>query len=89
MAALPAAHARFVGHGVAMTYLIDYPIATEPVAIGAIRAIMAQGSATIGTQLHPWVNPPFDEIIGVRNSFAGNLPPALEAAKLDRLGDAG
>ncbi len=88
MTALPAAHARLVGHGVAMAYLIDYPIATEPAAIEAIRAIMAQGSVTIGTQLHPWVNPPFDEIIGVRNSFAGNLPPALEAAKLDRLGDA-
>jgi hypothetical protein len=38
-------------------------------------------------QLHPWVNPPFDEPLSAANSFPGNLPAALEAAKLDRLTD--
>jgi hypothetical protein len=88
MVALPAAHARFADRGVEVGYLIDYPVATDPAAADAIRAICATGYAIIGTQLHPWVNPPFDEAVSVAHSFAGNLPPALEAAKLDLLTDA-
>ena len=46
------------------------------------------GRSAVGTQLHPWVNPPFDEEVTAANSFVGNLPAALEAAKLDVLTDA-
>lgn len=88
VAALPDAHRRFADHGVASCYLVDYPVATDPAAIEALRGIVAHGRATIGAQLHPWVNPPFDEALTAHSSFAGNLPPALEAAKLDRLTDA-
>lgn len=88
VAALPAAHRRFAGRGVESCYLVDYPVATDPAAIDALRAIVAHGRATIGAQLHPWVNPPFDEALSPHSSFAGNLPTALEAAKLDRLTDA-
>lgn len=84
-AALPDAHARLAGMGVRSCYLVDYPIATDPAAIDALRAVLAQGDATIGAQLHPWVNPPFDEALSPHSSFAGNLPKALEGAKLDRL----
>jgi len=35
----------------------------------------------------PWVNPPFDEALTVANSFAGNLPEAIERAKLRVLTD--
>lgn len=87
-AALPQAHARMAGMGVRSCYLVDYPVATDPGAIDALRAVLAQGDATIGAQLHPWVNPPFDEALSPRSSFAGNLPKPLEAAKLDRLTDA-
>lgn len=86
--ALPAAHARFATRGVPLTYMVDYPIATEPVAVEAMRAILDQGHAAIGTQLHPWVNPPLDEALTPYNSYVGNLPAALEAAKLDALTDA-
>lgn len=86
--ALPEAHARMVGLGGRSCYLVDYPVATAPAAIDALRAVLAQGDATIGAQLHPWVNPPFDETLSAHSSFAGNLPKALEAAKLDRLTDA-
>ncbi|MEN2747041.1 polysaccharide deacetylase family protein [Sphingomonas sp. T9W2] len=88
VAALPAAHRRFAGHGVQSCYLVDYPVASDPAAIDALRGVVADGHATIGAQLHPWVNPPFDEALTAHSSFAGNLPPALEAAKLDRLTDA-
>ena len=87
-AALPDAHARLAGMGARSGYLVDYPVATDPAAIDALRAVVAQGDATIGAQLHPWVNPPFDEALSNRSSFAGNLPKALEGAKLDRLTDA-
>ncbi|MGY6552534.1 MAG: polysaccharide deacetylase family protein [Erythrobacter sp.] len=37
--------------------------------------------------MHAWVNPPFDEEITTRNSFAGNLPAGLEEAKFMMLRD--
>ncbi|MEG3146233.1 polysaccharide deacetylase family protein [Sphingomonas sp. RT2P30] len=88
VAALPEAHRRFADHGVPLTFMVDYPIATDPRAVEALRAALADGVSAIGTQLHAWVNPPFDEPLSPANSYAGNLPVTLEAAKLDALGDA-
>ncbi|MFA5965402.1 MAG: polysaccharide deacetylase family protein [Sphingomonas sp.] len=86
--ALPEAHRRFADHGVPLTFMVDYPIATDPRAVDILRAVLADGVSAIGTQLHAWVNPPFDEPLSSATSYAGNLPPVLEAAKLDALGDA-
>jgi hypothetical protein len=36
----------------------------------------------IGAHLHPWVNPPFDEVVCNINSYPGNLPADLELKKL-------
>lgn len=88
MAALPAAHRRFADRGVPLTYMIDYPIATDARARDMLAALLADGVSAVGTQLHPWVNPPFDEALTPANSYAGNLPAAIEAAKLDVLTDA-
>lgn len=88
IAAMPAAHARFAAHGVPLTWLVDHPIATDPEAVGTLRRLMEDGRSAVGTQLHPWVNPPFDEQVNGFNSFAGNLPPELEEAKLAALTDA-
>lgn len=79
---------RFAGRGVGVTYMCDYPVATDPAAAEVLRRIAALPGAEIGTQLHPWVNPPFDEPLSTHASYAGNLPEALEAAKLDVLTDA-
>ncbi len=65
--------------------MVDYPIATDRQAIDMLHKVLADGVSAIGTQLHPWVNPPFDEALTPANSFAGNLPEALEAAKIDAL----
>ncbi|HWU96471.1 MAG TPA: polysaccharide deacetylase family protein [Sphingomonas sp.] len=88
MAALPPVHARFAAAGVPLTYLIDYPIATSPLAIDVLRGVIEDGRSAIGTQLHPWVNPPHDEEVNGFNSFTGNLPLALQRAKLMALTDA-
>lgn len=82
MAAMPEAHARFAAHGVPLTWLIDHPVATCPRAAGILRGLIEDGRSAIGTQLHPWVNPPFEEEVSTYNSFAGNLPVTLEEAKL-------
>jgi len=75
------------GIGVSPVYLIDWPIVTCDAAVEIIGAAVNAGKAEVGIQLHPWVNPPHDEEVCVRNSFAGNLPAPLERAKFLRLRD--
>lgn len=75
------------GLGVSPVYLVDWPVANSPEAQELIGTAVESGKAEIGVQLHPWVNPPFDEQVDRHNSFAGNLPPALEREKFARLRD--
>ncbi|MDC0886835.1 polysaccharide deacetylase family protein [Altererythrobacter sp.] len=74
--------------GVSPVYLVDWPIANSQLAQDILGDACARGKAEIGIQLHPWVNPPFDEEVSTYNSFAGNLPADLEREKLLRLRDA-
>ena len=71
--------------GVSPVYLVDWPIAHSQMATEVLSDAVARGKAEIGIQLHPWVNPPHDEAVDERNSFAGNLPPDLEREKFTRL----
>ncbi|WP_126175689.1 polysaccharide deacetylase family protein [Tsuneonella rigui] len=73
--------------GVVPVYLVDWPIATSPAAVDIIGSAVNAGRAEVGIQLHPWVNPPFEEEVGPFTSYAGNLPPALEREKFTRLRD--
>ena len=73
--------------GASPLYLVDWPIVHDREAVEIIGDAVQRGTAEVGVQLHPWVNPPFDEEVCVRNSFAGNLPPELEAAKFMALRD--
>ena len=71
--------------GVAPTYVIDFPVATQPLGYEAISTWARDGRCQIGAHLHPWVTPPFDEAVNGPNSFMCNLPPALQRAKLREL----
>ena len=71
--------------GVVPTYLIDWPIASSGRAQEMLGDYVRRGTAEIGIQLHPWVNPPFEEDVNPYNSYAGNLPHALEREKFLRL----
>lgn len=73
--------------GIVPIWLVDWPIATSALAPQILKPRLADGRAEIGVQLHPWVNPPFDEEVGQHNSFAGNLPRELEEAKFANLRD--
>lgn len=68
-------------------YLVDWPVAHHAGAVEIIGDAVRRGRAEVGIQLHPWVNPPFDETINASNSYAGNLDPALEEAKFTKLRD--
>jgi hypothetical protein len=71
--------------GIRPTYVIDYPVASQPEGRASLREIADSGRAAIGAHLHPWVSPPHDEPLSRANTFPGNLDRDLEAAKLDRL----
>jgi hypothetical protein len=74
--------------GVTPTYVIDYPVATDPVAIEYLRSLQDCGRAEIGAHLHPWVTPPHRETVNYFNSYHCNLPRELEQAKIESLTDA-
>ena len=85
MTAFPEAHRRFVDEGVGLACMVDYPVAADPAANSILARVVEDGRSEIGAQLHAWVTPPYDEALTAANSFPGNLPPALEAAKIDRM----
>jgi hypothetical protein len=82
MRAMPDVHERFRRRGVKPVHLVDHPIATDPRSVEMLREWLDRGEVSVGTQLHPWVNPPHDEEVNTFNSFVGNLPIELERAKI-------
>ena len=82
------AQRAFAAVGIVPTYAIDYPVATTAAAVAVLKPWQDAGECEIGAHLHPWVNPPHDEPVTARNSFASNLPPALMHRKLETLRDA-
>lgn len=87
VAALPRFQAFCEEIGAHPVYLVDWPIANDPRAVEVLSDASRRGVADVGVQLHPWVNPPFDEELSPVNSFAGNLPRELERAKFMGLRD--
>lgn len=77
----------FARHDLVPTYVIDHPVASDPEAVEILKDFQDNDAALIGAHLHPWVSPPYDEAIGRRNSYPGNLPSELEYEKLRRLTD--
>ncbi len=77
----------FEKFGVCPTYAVDYPVASQEDGFVPLRELMQSGACQIGSQLHPWVTPPHEEVVCERNSFAGNLPADLERRKLEQLTD--
>jgi hypothetical protein len=77
----------FDQYGITPTYVVDHPIVSQSEGSGPLLEIYSSGRCLIGAHLHPWVNPPFEEAVNPFNSFPGNLPRSLEAAKLKVLTD--
>ena len=79
------AQSIFERHGARPIYVVDYAVASQEEGFGPLRDIMDRHRCVIGAHLHPWVNPPHDEVVSEYNSFGGNLPPDLEERKLRAL----
>lgn len=88
IAAQTRAHAIYDRLGVVPTYVLGYPVATDPAAVELLGGLRRDGRARIGAHLHPWVTPPHEETVNRGNSYHCNLPPALERAKIEHLTDA-
>ena len=86
--ALPHAQRIFERCGVRPTYLADYPIMTDATASRLLRDLCERGACDLGVQMHAWTTPPYDELLGERNSYASNLPVSLQREKLERLVEA-
>ncbi|MFH0945975.1 MAG: polysaccharide deacetylase family protein [Planctomycetota bacterium] len=80
--------AVFEPFGIVPTGVLTYPVVVHPDAGPLLRQAAQDGKMILGAHLHPWVTPPYEEAVNRHNSFPGNLPPELEAAKLKTLTDA-
>lgn len=69
-------------YGLRPVYVTDFAVASQPGGVEPLLAIYNRGGCEIGAHLHPWITPPFEEVLSIHNSFAGNLPADLEERKL-------
>src|SRR3990170_7715819 len=67
------------------TYLLTYPVAIDRNAISILRRIVEDKRCEIGTHLHPFNTPPFEEEKNIYNSMLCNLPKDLQYKKIELL----
>lgn len=72
--ALPRLHALFARHGVRPTYVVTYPVATDPRSREVLRTLAAGGDCEIGAHHHAWETPPCSEEDVRRHPYASQLP---------------
>lgn len=77
----------YARHNLVPTFAVDYAVASQEQGYRPLREMLESGECEIGTQLHPWINPPIEEDLTVQNSFPGNLPEPLQFEKLRILTD--
>jgi hypothetical protein len=82
MAAIGRLQDVFEAMGVVPSYLVSYPIVAQEAGSRPLQRYLAAGRALIGAHLNPWTTPPHREQVNAMNSYPGNLPRELEAAKL-------
>ena len=72
--ALPRLHALFARHGVRPTYVITYPVATDPRSTDVLRQLVAGGGCEVGAHHHVWETPPCSPDDVRRHAYASTLP---------------
>ena len=75
-------------YDVVPTYLISYPVATDLESINTLKTIFEKGKCEIGSHLHPWNTPPFEERLTPQNTMLNNIPYELQFKKLQNLHEA-
>jgi hypothetical protein len=82
---IPFLQEVFDRYAVKPTYLVTYPVATDPKAVSVLGGLLDKGKCEIGSHCHPWNTPPFEEKTGVFTSMLCNLPQDLQYRKLEAL----
>ncbi|MBE0604112.1 MAG: polysaccharide deacetylase family protein [Deltaproteobacteria bacterium] len=82
---IPSLQELFDRYGVKPNYLISYPVASDEKSAAILRGIMEDGRCEIGTHLHTWNTPPFEEEKTPRNTMLSNLEEGLQFRKLEAL----
>jgi hypothetical protein len=77
-----ALHGILAVYGAIPTYLLTYPMLQDTDVVRIIRRELDKNRCAVGVQLHPWVTPPFDDVLTRHRSFSGNLEANLEEGKL-------
>jgi len=74
-------------YGVKPTYLITYPVATNPRSVAILKQLLDTGNCEIGTHCHPWNTPPFDKDAAIRNqdTMLSNLSEKTVLNKIETL----
>ncbi len=72
-------------YGVRPTYLVDAAIVESDRAVAILEPLAREGRCEIGTHVHPWCNPPFEEPNDTYHSYLHNLSPELQYAKIEWL----
>ena len=83
---LPDLQQQLVEAGAVPTYLVDFPVLQDEVAVNFLRDCSSRGQAEIGLHLHPWNSPPLVE--AEQNGQAtvlNELSAEIQKAKLNNL----
>jgi peptidoglycan/xylan/chitin deacetylase (PgdA/CDA1 family) len=72
--ALGRLHEFFERHGVRPTYVITYPVASDPQSGTVLRSLTDRGNCEIGAHHHAWETPPFQPQDIERHPYASSLP---------------
>jgi hypothetical protein len=83
--ALPALHALFARHGVRPTYVVTYPVATDPRSAEVLRTLRAGGDCEIGAHHHAWETPPCTPDDVRRHPYASTIPRVQFEQQLESL----
>src|SRR5262245_25571302 len=65
-------HTILSSYGIVPAYLLTYPVLENADVVRIIRRLLECGQCEAGIQLHPWVTPPFDDVLAHHTSFSGN-----------------
>jgi hypothetical protein len=80
-------HPILGSYGAVPTYLLSYPVLEDADVVRIIRRELDKNRCVVGVHSHPWVTPPFDDVVIRRRSLAGNPEANFEEKKLIALKD--
>ncbi len=73
--------------GLRATYLLTWRAANDPWGSDFLSELSRSGRAVLGSHLHPWTSPPYEEPFVLANTMCSNLPEDLQVRKLQILTD--